>query len=101
MATKTKKEEKKICTLDNKPAFEHTISASIPVKWTNHATLMMHEEMVTGELGKEKFRFIKCITGGGMRLEYKNQHLDISTRDLVSALMDKIIELQEIQAKQP
>lgn len=91
--------EEKVLTFDKKPAFKHQLEVSIPIEWTNHATLMLHEQMVSGELGKEKFRFIKSINNRGMRLEYKGQHLTIDTRKLVETLMDKIIDLQKMQEK--
>ena len=84
-------------TFDDKPAFKEKHAVTIPVEYSNVASLMLHMEICSGEHKGEKFRFIGSVCNGGFRLEFRNHHLDINTRDLVSCLMDKIQELQAIK----
>lgn len=87
-------EEKKVCTWDGKPLFENKETVEIPVKHSNKMSVMFHEEMVTGKHRGEDFRLIRDVGNRGMRLSWGKAQLDIDTRELVTALMDKFDSLR-------
>lgn len=94
-----KKGSVKVKTWDGSKAFSENVTVEIPVEYSNRATLLLHTQIAAGEHKGKPFRFIHSASGSPFRLEYDKEQLDIDARALITALMDKIIELKAAKAK--
>lgn len=68
-----------------------TIEAKIQLE-KHDRYLMLHEEMVKGSYRDDKFRFIRDVSNRGFAMEFKGKSYVLSTKNLVSAIMDSILD---------
>lgn len=92
MKTKVKKPTS---TFDGKPLKEIEDKLEVKFTYSNSMTLLLATELATGEYNKKKFTFLFDITGRGFRLNYGDNHITIRTSDLVDALMDTMMRLND------
>ena len=80
-------------------AVSKKVTIAIPCEFSNSMSLMLHEELWNGKYKGKGFRLIKSLCNRGFRLEYGDYHLDFNGKDLVEAMMYKMIESLKEQKK--
>lgn len=86
-------------TLDKRPAFEREIEITLKVKVTNIMSMMLHYEVAEGRDGKIPFRAIMEVGARGLRVEYGDRLIDLSTSDLIDAIVKQAGRTSNAKAK--
>lgn len=74
-------------------------SIAVDLEFHDKINLRLHTQLVHGEYEGHEFRLIQCASNSCFELQYKGKTLNLQTRDLVTAMMDKMLEMQPKKGK--